>query len=298
MTKISAVVPAYNAENYILRCLSSLLEQTMAFDEIIVIDDGSDDETSEIVSKMQKDFDSIVLMRTKNRGLSAARNLGFSNSKGDIIFFLDSDDWFAPSHVEGLVNLMEKKNCEIGFSGIVYVEESRSRVATFSLPSASLPEKTRLEPKELAANLYSMCTPATWSKAYRRGLLERVGPLNETLYYAEDVEFFIRVFAESQSLGFLREYTIYYDRRTGYGESKMSNNRRLIRKELSNSINGYLQASRKIPMFAQHAALRLTAKVMRYELRKLGAFFGLLQALKIAARIGPATFLQLFVLSR
>lgn len=293
MEKVSVIVPAYNAENCVQRAIHSLLSQTKSVDEIIVVDDGSNDSTSEVVVEMQGNHEGLILLKTKNRGLSAARNLGVMKSTGDIVFFLDADDWFANNHVETLVGLLIEQDCDIAFSGIVYVGESREVNATFSLPSQGLLEATRYEPTQLREQLYSLCTPAAWSKAYRRNLFEHTGLFDESIKYAEDVEFFLRVFATASGLAFTRQHTIYYDRRTSLGELKMSSNRGLITRELSHSIQSYLNTAAGLPEFAQEPARKLISKVVFYELRKLSKIQAVGQSLRIIKAIGIIRFASL-----
>ena len=94
---ISAVIPAYNAEKYIARCLDSVLAQTCPVDEIIVVDDGSKDKTADIVRSYG---DKVKLIQQENAGVSAARNTGILAATGDWIAFLDADDEWLPQKIE------------------------------------------------------------------------------------------------------------------------------------------------------------------------------------------------------
>ncbi|WP_051199905.1 glycosyltransferase family 2 protein [Butyrivibrio sp. FCS006] len=107
---VSIIVPAYNVEKYIERCLESILEQTYQDIEVIVVDDGSHDGTWEIVGRFMKMDSRIMGYQRENRGVSAARNFALKRASGDYIQFVDADDYISRFAVEKLVNTMES-NC-------------------------------------------------------------------------------------------------------------------------------------------------------------------------------------------
>ena len=93
MTKVSVIVPVYNTENFLERCLNSLVNQTLNDMEIIVVNDGSTDASQEIIDRFANDFPNIIrTYRKKNGGLSSARNYGLDKATGEYIGFIDSDD--------------------------------------------------------------------------------------------------------------------------------------------------------------------------------------------------------------
>ncbi len=94
---VSVVIPAYNEAPRITRALRSVLDQTHPVNEIIVVDDGSTDDTSDVVSQFSE---RVICIRQSNQGLSAARNTGISQAKSDWVAFLDADDEWLPSHIE------------------------------------------------------------------------------------------------------------------------------------------------------------------------------------------------------
>lgn len=93
--KISIIIPVYNVEKYIEECLISVLNQTMKEIEIICINDGSTDNSLKILNNYKNKNENIRIVNQENSGLSNARNVGLSLAKGEYIFFLDSDDFFA-----------------------------------------------------------------------------------------------------------------------------------------------------------------------------------------------------------
>ena len=94
MPKVSVIVPFYNVEGYIEKCLDTLVNQTLEDIEIIIVNDGSTDNSKEIIEKYKKQYnDKIIYLEKQNGGLSDARNYGIPYAKGEYIAFLDSDDY-------------------------------------------------------------------------------------------------------------------------------------------------------------------------------------------------------------
>ena len=96
---ISVIVPVYNTQKYIVRCLECLTKQTLKDIEVIMIDDGSTDESGEICDKYAGKYNNFKVFHKQNGGVSTARNLGIKNVSGKYIFFLDSDDWIEPDYL-------------------------------------------------------------------------------------------------------------------------------------------------------------------------------------------------------
>jgi len=113
-TKISIIVPVYNAELYLAKCLDSLVGQTLKEIEIILINDGSTDKSEQIIKKYQEKYnDKIIYYSKKNEGQGVARNYAIKIAKGEFITFVDSDDWVDVSMCEKLYNEAKKTNADI-----------------------------------------------------------------------------------------------------------------------------------------------------------------------------------------
>lgn len=110
---ISVIVPFYNVENYIEKCIKSILEQTYMDLEIILVNDGSTDGSERVAKQFEDRYSNIKLFSQKNMGLAAARNIGLDNCSGEWISFIDSDDWIEPNMYEILLNLALKYNADI-----------------------------------------------------------------------------------------------------------------------------------------------------------------------------------------
>ncbi|WP_042199052.1 glycosyltransferase family 2 protein [Paenibacillus camerounensis] len=110
---ISIIVPVYNAENYIDRCIKSIQNQTYSDFELILVDDGSNDNSFEICRKYSKTDQRIKLIRTENFGVSSARNEGLRIAKGEYVGFVDSDDWIEADMYEILIRNIIEFNADI-----------------------------------------------------------------------------------------------------------------------------------------------------------------------------------------
>lgn len=115
---ISVIVPIYNVECYLRQCIDSILCQTYRDLEIVLIDDGSLDKSGEICDEYAKRDNRIIVFHTENHGLSAARNLGLNEAKGDYIGFVDSDDWIEPDMYERLFQSLNETAADICNSGV------------------------------------------------------------------------------------------------------------------------------------------------------------------------------------
>lgn len=115
---ISIIVPIYNVEKYLEKCIRSLIHQSYSKIEILLIDDGSTDECPNICDKFEKEDSRIKTFHKENGGLSDARNKGIEESKGEYITFVDSDDYLDEHYIEILYNVMIKNNADLVISGL------------------------------------------------------------------------------------------------------------------------------------------------------------------------------------
>ncbi len=123
---ISVIVPVYKVEPYLRQCLDSILNQTCRDLEVLLIDDGSPDRSGEICDEYGRKDDRVRVFHTENRGLSAARNLGLKEARGEYIGFVDSDDWIEPDMYEVLLRRVEETGADIGVCGFVYEYANKS----------------------------------------------------------------------------------------------------------------------------------------------------------------------------
>lgn len=113
MVQLSVIVPVYNVESYLKRCVDSILEQTFEEFEVILVDDGSLDNSSEICNKYSESDKRVKVIHKKNGGLSSARNAGLNIAKGEYIAFIDSDDYVSKDMFKTMINLALSNNYDI-----------------------------------------------------------------------------------------------------------------------------------------------------------------------------------------
>lgn len=119
--KVSVIVPVYNVEQYLEKCLKSITEQTYDNLEIIVVNDGSPDHSEKIIKEFQKNDDRITYIKKENGGLSSARNAGLEIATGDYISFIDSDDWIRSEFISTLVTALETDGSDIAICTMNYI---------------------------------------------------------------------------------------------------------------------------------------------------------------------------------
>ncbi len=121
MAKVSIIVPVYNVEKYLRKCLDSLINQTLTDIEIICVNDGSKDNSPKILEEYKNKDNRIVVINQENAGLSVARNSGMEIAKGEYIGFVDSDDWVDLDFFEKLYNSAKANDADIAVGGIIRV---------------------------------------------------------------------------------------------------------------------------------------------------------------------------------
>ncbi len=110
---ISIIVPVYNVEKYLDRCIQSILNQTYPYFELILVDDGSSDNSGKMCDEYAKKDDRIIVIHQENNGLSSARNKGIENSKGEFLSFVDSDDWISKDYLKEMYNEQKKTKADL-----------------------------------------------------------------------------------------------------------------------------------------------------------------------------------------
>lgn len=179
--KVSFIVPVYNTQEFLPRCLDSLLGQTCPDIEIVVVNDGSPDGSSAIIDEYARLDFRVRVVEKSNGGLSSARNAGMDVARGDIIDFVDSDDYVEPNLAEFLVDAFAKERPEIVVFGAVC---EPAELASKRIKQLLSPEARTFESFDPALLFSANAQPYVWRAAYSRELIER-----ESLRFAENVRF-------------------------------------------------------------------------------------------------------------
>ncbi len=209
--QISVIIPAYNVEKYIQRCIDSVLAQTFADYEIIIVNDCSSDSTVEIIRKYYNDNKKIKLIQhEKNKGLALTRNTGMDNAFGEYIFFIDSDDWIQADTLAALFKLAKTSNADIAACGISAVYQDGSRKTLHSQRGMIAGGAQALP---LIANDKIFVT--AWNKLYSNELINKY-KLRFADMYHEDIMFAI------ETLFYCRLYVTIPDEMYNYYQTPAS----------------------------------------------------------------------------
>lgn len=130
---ISIVVPIYNVEQYLRRCIDSLLAQTYKHLKIILVDDGSTDNSGQICDEYAKTYENITVIHKKNQGLGPARNSGLDVVDTEYVAFVDSDDWISPETYEVMYERLTSYGCDVSTCGRIIVQEGKQDKKVFCL---------------------------------------------------------------------------------------------------------------------------------------------------------------------
>ncbi len=188
--KISIIIPCYNCENWLERSLNSLINQTCDNFEIIFIDDGSKDNSSETAKKiLSKSNIQHKIIKKKNEGVSVARNIGIENSSGEILYFLDSDDYVEDTLCETIINTMEKNDVDI----IFFKYKSKKKFADYNKYNVVMDSKTMLIDLLHYKFMYHICAFAVKKSVITKNNIK----FTEGARYGEDHEFIIKALCNS-----------------------------------------------------------------------------------------------------
>lgn len=202
--KISIIIPIYQAEEYLERCLNSILTQDYTYWEAILIDDGSKDQSREIAEKYVNGDSRFSIYHQENRGQASARNVGLSFATGDYIMFLDSDDWWYDfSLLKKLVADIEKNDWDILIFDTKEIKKAGERVLKQGTPADS----TRVLKKNL---LQDKLSDTVWDKIYRTSLWS--GVMFPEGHILEDFYILPEVFDKAQKIGILNVVGYAYNR--------------------------------------------------------------------------------------
>ena len=243
MLKISIIVPVYNVENYIGRCLETLLNQTLQEIEIIIVNDGTQDKSEEIIEKYVKQYPTkIKYYEKKNGGLSSARNYGLEYATGEYVAFLDSDDYVEKKMYEAMYNLAKQENADMVECDFIWeweygkkvfdkrkdyktkknkTNKKQSKVAEEMNKEMEDGEKehTKKEYKEkinndnLKKEMMKKPRVVAWNKIYKRDVINKTKTrFPEGLIY-EDIEFFYKLLPYLNKISYINKYFVHYVQR-------------------------------------------------------------------------------------
>lgn len=212
---VSIIVPIYNAADFLIRCLDSVEKQTYSNLEMILINDGSTDDSLKICNSYAQKDNRIVLIDKKNEGASIARNIGIQHASGEFFAFLDADDWIAPNYIEQLMRPFENGDVDISICGYricqEYISPTSELSAAYECKDA---RKYLLECQRLG----NFATIVPWGKIIRKKVA--VGVLFPPKVHFEDEATVYKFFYASNQIA-ESDNKAYYYLQSPNGLSKM-----------------------------------------------------------------------------
>lgn len=187
--KISIVIPVYNAGRYLKRCIDSIWNQTYTDWEIIAIDDGSSDDSLEILEECKKYIkDKLIIISQENRGVARTRNRGIEVSQGDYLMFIDNDDYIDRDYLESYVDVIERENCDCVIGGFRR-EDEQGKVTKRFVPDT----------------MWSVCTAdlVPWARIFKRKFIadNRILFLDNAI--GEDIYFNFKLFSLTRNIAII-----------------------------------------------------------------------------------------------
>ena len=206
--KLSVVVPVYNTEKYLKKCLNSLVHQTLENIEIIVINDGSTDNSAAICEYYAKEHKQIrFINNTENSGLSYVRNLGIAESLGDYIGFVDSDDYIEINMFEKLYKSIIKNNCDIAICNYIKLTEA-GEVLHESKYYKNFNERVIDNNINNLINIVNYGDIMAWNKLYKQHLFNDIQyPVKKTF---EDVQTTCKLIEKAEKIVYINDPLYYY----------------------------------------------------------------------------------------
>lgn len=203
MAKVSIIVPVYNVERYVRRCLNKLIDQTLKEIEIIVVDDGSTDNSAQIVKEYAKKDNRIKYYRKENGGLSDARNYGLKQATAPYIAFLDSDDYVDVTMYEKMYKKAKKDESDMVECNFIWKYPRHKHKNKKDIGKKYSNQSKMLERARVVA----------WNKLYKRELIEKTKVQFPKGLIYEDIEFFYKLVPYIHTVSFIKEPLVYYVQR-------------------------------------------------------------------------------------
>jgi glycosyltransferase involved in cell wall biosynthesis len=200
---ISVIMACYNAASYVEEAISSVLRQTYSNTEVIVVDDGSQDASPDIVKRLTATHpDRVRLKHLKHSGPYPARNLGLSQARGDYIAFLDADDWWREDCLEKLLTTLQDEGADLSYCGWQNVGEHMLSPEPYIPPA--------YEAEDQANAFLKSCPWPIHAALIRQSVLDTVGGFSERLFSSMDYDLWLRILAHTRNIVRVPEVLAYY----------------------------------------------------------------------------------------
>lgn len=226
MVKVSVIIPVYNAEKYLRECLSSLEDQTLKDIEIICVDDGSTDDSLDILNEYSERDPRFIILRQKNKFAGIARNNGIDHASGEYCIFLDADDFFEKDLLAKTYHKIKEDSADIVlFNGDEYETNQKVyRKTNGFLRTDKMPDKIPFSAEENKEHIFDMVLSCPWTKLYSLEFINRARLRFQGTRNANDVKFVLLSLAAANKITVLNEILVHY--RIGMDSNLQANKHR------------------------------------------------------------------------
>lgn len=201
MIKVSVIVPVYNVEKFLPKCLDSLINQTFKEYEIIVVNDGSPDDSQNIIDLYKEKYPILIKSFIKeNGGLSDARNYGLTKAKGKYVMFIDSDDYVTNDIIEKLYNCIEKEQSDMAICNFIRINSKGKEIKNYNYNPGTV---NVLDNKQILFNQPTAC-----NKIYKKELFKYL-KFDKGKYY-EDLRLINKLYLKCNKVAFIDNFCYYY----------------------------------------------------------------------------------------
>ena len=234
MIKFSIIIPVFNGENFINQCIESIIDENYFNYEIIVINDGSTDNTPNILDNLSKQYNFIKVLHVNNGGVSKARNIGINKAQGEYISFVDADDFVTKNYISELFDLIEKKKDLYLFNYIRWISKDKEEIGRLRIPEGEYSDKKILYNE--ACGLEICCLSVCLAIFRRDIIIQNKLSFNINMKTCEDFMFSLSYYQYVNSFC-IKNIPLYYYR--------LNNNSATIKRKLSHA-NDYATVFNKI----------------------------------------------------
>ena len=214
MPTLSIIIPVYNVENYLKKCLDSILVDNAFAGQVICINDGSIDGSGKILELYAKKYPNVEIIMQQNAGLSVARNTGFDRATGEYVFFLDSDDWVMPGSVGKIMKQIDGEDV-VYFNAERYYDDSKNYGGKYDIVALKHVSGKKFFEATIHDERRGMPFVTVGGKWYKRSFLIENNLYNEPGIYHEDSYFTPQVLLAANDVSCINEYVYVYRIRKG-----------------------------------------------------------------------------------
>lgn len=266
MPKTSVIVPVYNVEDFVEKCARSVLRQTEKDLELILVDDGSTDNSGRLCDQLAAADSRVRVVHQENQGLGGARNTGIDHAQGEWLLFVDSDDWLEPDILEKALAAAGKAQAEMAVFPFRTVDMAGKELAVFD---DGLPKGIGLTLEETPEMLF--ISPCAWNKLYHARLFQESGVRYPPRVWYEDIRTTFKLLPHCKRVVFLEDTGYNYLQRPGsiMNNLKLARNREII--EAFNDLLGWYRERGLFEKYRQeleyltvlHVLLTASVRVLR-----------------------------------